>query len=642
MTTLTAGQSASLTIDAGQSLSIVSSSNNEGSVTLAPTVPADVSDAGNFPIGPPAMTKTFGPYASPVAATVACTVGSIAYTLAGNPLVRAVTDAVTGISSLSAGGASIRNLQKYFPLWSEFSLSATPTIYFDPDAAGTNAGTLANPYNSVTTLAAVMTGNKAGTVLGIKRGTTTTLTKTLVFSGIYGTYNAPVAIVPYGDTTLAPPIISGLRTLTGWADTGVGGVWSKDITTEIGTLSHPACWESGARLWGQTDLATLQAGGTGYYWYDSGPKVLYIKPAASPNTSAVVQIAAVDTVLDISYGDVADTGHITISGIEFKGAGGYAALRIAPSGIGSITAASNIVVSGVKLGMVGRDINSGTNDGLLFNGPSDTTRFSGAVVRGAYIYDCLNNAVEANGHSGAVVEYIESHDCCGKVVEYYASVSSSVMRYCRGYNHTEAKLKTLATSSCGFWIAGFKLTSGVGNGTNSADTTVSLSNRFNHNLFDGIKSNGLLLDAGSGHLVHHNTWACPSTSVASYIRFNSGLTGCEFSNNLVILRAAVPAVWRRTGVTGLTGDGNAYVFQSAVTNKFYSDNATPQTTIAAWRVATSIDTNSKIIGLPVIGSDVANELVHAVKGVGVTGLGYIRDQMGVAIDYPPSVGALEQ
>lgn len=522
--------------------------------------------------------------------------------------------------------------------WTDYILEQTPTIYFDPSAStSTNAGTLANPYNSVATLASVMTGNKAGTVLGIKRGTTTNLTSTLLFDGLYGTYYAPVTIVPYGDTALDAPIITGAKTLSGWADQG-GGIWSRNITTEIGSLPGVAAWDNGSRLWKMASLVNLQAAGTGYYYYDTGSKTLYVKPAIDPSA---ITLAVVEIALDISYGDVADTGYIVVSGLDIRGACSNSALRIAPKAITTITSASNITVSGVKVGMSGRDESSGTNDGILVNGPSDTVRLSGLVVRGAYVYDCLNNAVEINGAIGPVMEFVESHACCGKMVEFYSSVSSAQVRYNRGLDHTEVKLLTLAVNSCGFWVAAFALTTGVGSGTSSADSTKSLNNAFHHNLFDNIKTNGLLLDAGSGHTVYQNTWACPSTSAASYLRFNSGLTGCVFSNNLVILRAAVPAIWRRTGVTGLTGDGNVYAFQAATTNKFYSDNSTAHTTLAAWIAAASMDTNSRLVALPTVG-DVRSAVMPEIRSTGVSGLGYVRDQIGVAHSSPPSPGAMEQ
>ena len=149
-----------------------------------------------------------------------------------------------------------------------------------------------------------------------------------------------------------------------------------------------------------------------------------------------------------------------------------------------------------------------------------------------------------------------------------------------------------------------------------------------------------MLDAGSGHKVHHNTFASPTTSAASYLRFNSGLTGCEFSNNLTVLRAAVPALWRRTGVTGLTGDGNVYAFMQVTANKFYSDNATSQSTLPAWVTASSMDTNSRLVALPAI-SDIELADLPQIRSTGVVGLPYICDQIGRSVAYPPTPGAIE-
>lgn len=541
------------------------------------------------------------------------------------------------IVGLAGPDGSIYPLGRSYLSWEDAIVDLTPTIYFDSTAStSTNAGTLANPYNSLTTLASVMTGSKGGTVLGIKRGTVTRLTSTLLFDGLYGLYYAPVVIVPYG--TGDPPVLNGAAVLTGWTDTGVGGVYSKDVTSQIASMPEPAVWEDQTRLWKAASLAALQGGATGYYFYDSGTKTLYVKPSGNPNTSVSIEMALVEIVLDISYGNVADTGYITVSGIDVRGACSNSALRIAPKAIGSITTASNITVCGVKVGMSGRDAANGTNDGLLINGPSDTVRLSGLVVRGVYGWDCLNNAVEINGASGAIVEYVESHDCCGKNVEFFASVSTSIVRYCRGYDHTEANIVTFSVNSAAFWVAAYALTSGVGAGTSGADATKSLTNTFHHNLYDNIKTNGLLLDAGSGHKVHHNTFASSTATAASYNRFNNGLTGVEFSNNLTILRAAVPAMWVRTGVTNFTGDGNCYVFQAATTNKFYTDNTTAQTTLATWASAMSADANARIVALPTVSSDIADDVLPQIRSTGVTGLGYSRDQIGDAMDYPPVAG----
>lgn len=116
MTTLTAGQSADVSIPAGDSWSVSKTAINEGKFS-AVTAAGVVKDAGVF--GNTALTdKVYGPYFNdagvPVATTltIACTIGSISYTEipASSGGLTLTTTGTSGPATLSSG---VLNIPQY-------------------------------------------------------------------------------------------------------------------------------------------------------------------------------------------------------------------------------------------------------------------------------------------------------------------------------------------------------------------------------------------------------------------------------------------------------------------------------------------------------------------------------------------------
>jgi lysophospholipase L1-like esterase len=96
VSTLTTGNSITISLDEGMYVTITSEPNTIGTVTRTVVNDGNTSQGIVDKIGPPAMSSTYGPYGRSATLTIECDSGTITYTTIGNPMVRAETNPNTG------------------------------------------------------------------------------------------------------------------------------------------------------------------------------------------------------------------------------------------------------------------------------------------------------------------------------------------------------------------------------------------------------------------------------------------------------------------------------------------------------------------------------------------------------------------
>ena len=426
----------------------------------------------------------------------------------------------------------------------KFGFVERPTIYFDPNATSSREdGSFYNPIYQASTLAKVINGNMAGTVLGFKRGTTLRVPAGLGLN-VYGTSSSPFLIVPYGDS-YALPIITGATIVTTWTlYDSVNNIWAYTTATEYDV------WDNGVRMqklvYATSPAATLTTNGTSTY---SGG-VLYIRPFGTGENAngGQMEINSAITTLSVNYGDVADSGYIQIAGLDVRKSQSNV-FAISAATTANITNLSSITVVGCSISGGGVDTSTSYGrDGFLLYGAggsaqgSATPRLSGAYVAGNYSFDNLNNAFEFAGTTGLIHEYNYGYNVGGNSIsEMWASNDTAIIRYNYGYLSTAQNRINKGGSQSGVWFANYYYSSG------SWDT-VDTTNAQNHtnsvymNLIVAPGSHAIRATGGTGHTAYQNTLvmdsdlaqiAAPLCADGLYTDGTASTGFLTFSNNLV-------------------------------------------------------------------------------------------------------------
>lgn len=384
----------------------------------------------------------------------------------------------------------------------QYGFARTPTIYVDPSAsASAGRGSYRHPYTTAAEIMARCAGNMAGQTLGFRRGTT--LRHSSLIIAAMGAAGGMFTLCPYGDAQDLP-IITGGAVITTWTlYDSARNIWAYTV----GSTEHDV-WQSDRRLlkvtW-DTDAATTLAAAAGRSTYHSN--VLYIKPYDGENPNlGQVEVSAADYAMLLAYPDVATSGYIAVCGLDIRKARNHA-LSVAAAGNGTITAASTIQVVGNRLS--GAGVDNGANlgrDGISIYGPSDSVRLSGVYVAGNYVEDCLNNACELGGTTGAVVEFNKAQSLGGNgVVELWASNDTASARYnwCDTMS-TNGRVNT-NLSAGGVWFANYYYDGASwGNSTDSGNTK-NHDNQAYFNIIIRPRNRGMKASGGTGHAFRHNT-----------------------------------------------------------------------------------------------------------------------------------------
>lgn len=453
-----------------------------------------------------------------------------------------------------------------------------PTLFFDPtDPNGLALGTYNNPYRTLTQLQQAVSGNMAGHVLGVKRGSIARASAGTIGLNlaVYGTSAKPFYIVPYGDAE-ALPIITGGNVITAWTLVDAGAnIWSY----AMGATQNDV-WQSGARLikktWNTNAVTTLTTEGTSTY----NSNTLYIRPFGGANPAdGTFEVCVVDFAMTINYSNVAATGNIIIAGLDVQ-KGRNATFQITrPATYATISTCDNIQIVGCKVSGGGVDTNASGlgRDALVLYGPTDAIRATNVYIAGNYFSDSMNNSVELAGVSGAIIEHNQAYQCHGHLIgELWASYDACIMRYNIGTDGSNYGRVCQKYSSGGIYFSNHYwdgATWDAVDATNAKNTT-SIAH---HNLIVRPLIRGMLFTGGTAHKAYHNTVVFDgdyhygagvslSTNGTGWVTSGTGAAGfVDISNNLFYWTADASArsfSKQDISVTGLgaapTGDHNIY------------------------------------------------------------------------------------
>jgi hypothetical protein len=515
----------------------------------------------------------------------------------------------------------------------------TPTHYFDPTATtSTGAGTFANPYNSIAQVVAGFTGNMAGQVLGIKRGTVVRVPSSGFTLDFYGTSAGGHAqIRPYGDA-LNDPIITGAQIRRDWIqDTVDSRIWYL-----TGVTAEQSVWQSNIRMENKSSYAAMQAAGRGSAFWNSSSNRMHIFPldTSSPN-GGQTEMTTATNALYCAYSNVAATGFMTISGLEFRGSRDAGLAVYVPGSTGSITSIGPVHVIGNKFRYIGAD-SSAENlgaSGVIVYSLSDAVRFSFVNVSNNVGHDILNNLIESGGWTTGLVSGNSASFIGANVHELWFSVSGTDSSYNTLVNGVNPATRRKVYHASMFWQTGYTTAAGA-----SPDSTKFNNNRFFGNFCNGVFEPGIDLSYGTNTSVFNNTIYNTSLSGAGApaLRIDNG--SAVINNNLLHLGATGAAnLFGNTGTT-LTGDRNVYsrvlfggadmywngVFQSGMTA--WKAAATPQFQNDSAVVPGSLGIDSNY--MPTTGS--------VLIGGGGTVSGWNYDLDGDAVRGTVSVGCYQQ
>lgn len=521
-----------------------------------------------------------------------------------------------------------------------------PTIFFDPTATNSlGKGTFLQPYTTQAQLQYACSGNMAGQVLGVKRGTRLGTTGNGLTLTAYGSSGAPFYIVPYGDATPLPIITGGL-VVTSWALVS-GNIWQYTQATETDA------WQNNVRLqkkaWSVSAANTLTTDGTATW--NGG--VLYIRPYAGENPNlGQMEVSQSAFALSILYSDVAATGNIIVAGMDVR-KGYNSSMQIKASGVTTITSCGNIIVAGNRFSNGGTDSsNASGNDAMVVYGPSTTVRASGVQVIGNYVTDAINNAYEYSFVTGLIHDsnvdmsttgYGATITTGGNHVELWASCDTTTIRRSYGENHTTSGKVNTAPHAGGVWATIY---------TNSAadpDHTKCFSNTVEFCVFKNMSNQGVEIQGGTGNVVRHNTFYQDQTaSMNRLLNFAAnananGTCSCEITNNVTcgayvgnitaletyVGAAVVNAVGKTLNST-LTGDNNYYTQWNAAGAQIIRFNGTNYNpgTFATYQAAVapfdahSVLTANTVNGAAYFDADLTPSTTAPFIGTGKTGLTY--------------------
>lgn len=595
MATLTAGQSATIGLDAWATLSLVVS----GKATLAFTSGAE-NVQPSFDVTN-ATSRDFGPYGCPMSVVITAVDRSLTYTVTGGVGGYQYDSSgnVTGL--VGPGGASVPMsgpsligaavTDGDFARYAARSEEPTPTIYFDPTATGSaGTGTLANPYYTVAQVVAAFTGSMPGTILGVKRGTTVRTEGAMVLN-VYGSSVALAEICAYGDAE-ALPIFNGANITSTWTQYG-----SDPLIWYISSASSQEVYYDGSRLQGYSSLANLQAASSGRFW-DSGASRIYIKPPSgeSPNLGQV-EVTAGSHALNIQYTNVAASGFIAVRDIHCKNARNSCLVIEPPSSAGTISTVTSIQVNGCKFTGAGVDgVSSLGSDGVVVYGVSDSIRATGVRVASCEARELLNNSVEIAFATSPLVEGNYANVCGGNVwAEFWASVSGGICRYNRGFNASNSGRLTTSYHAGAFWS-----TIWTAAGGSSPDHTKNVNLQVYGNLGVELQTQGIEIYGGTGHVVYNNTLInCSNRGINMFTNVaTAGTCSAAVNNNIVVAKSGgnhipidiIQGTATNSGgvsiTSTLTGDNNLYYRSNGGAMNFRT-NGSSTTTFSTYKAAAS-------------------------------------------------------
>lgn len=392
-------------------------------------------------------------------------------------------------------------------------LQFEPSVFVDFGATTSlSYGTEEQPYNSVADFNRWAQGNRAGAVVGIKRGSHLYIDPTgasISSAGLnvqcYGTAAEPVLFVPYGDPTQPMPIIDGAA-VTGsgtYIWTQVGNVWHTSVSADTDVF------ENGVRCIKKSATPS----NPGEAQYTGG--VLYYYPRNTANCNdGTLKINVVLWPIAVQAPNVAAPNFVKFIGIDVRHGRGNCA-RIAPNATnGSIANGyGHVDFLFCRMGKTGFDASSrsivGSTTIISYNGVDSTHRMGSSEtissrVIGCELYDGTHHAVEHSQSDNGLMEYNYVHDIFGSPFETYADASGHVMRNNRCENMScFNRLDTLQ----GSFALLYNFTMATYGGALAFDDThtKNINNKVYNNWFKNCYQLMFACVGGSGHAIYNNT-----------------------------------------------------------------------------------------------------------------------------------------
>lgn len=526
----------------------------------------------------------------------------------------------------------------------------TPTHYFDPTATtSTGTGTFANPYNSIAQVQAGFTGNMAGQVLGIKRGTVVRVPSSGFVINCYGASGNPAQILAYGDA-LTSPILTAANVRRDWVqESGLNSiVWSLSGISEIQGIVYAR-----TRIEMKSSFALMREAGRGYGYYDGSSKLYFIPfDSSNPNQGQTEVTSGALSALRVNYTNVAASGFITVSNLSFGQSRSTSLIIDGPdSGTGSITSINALQVIGCSFYRCGIDGASLGANACTIYGKSDAVRISGMLFGGNVGNDIINNAVEYGATSSATVEFNNFTNVGGNsVAELWYSNSTSVVRYNKGTNtELTASRITSSYSQGGIWQ-----TTGTDINLSTYDHAKNVNNSFYGNLIVNPRLQGIRIDGGTGHAAFGNTVLNGGNRGLNFFTLAevTGTCSATINNNLVTMTAA----GNRVGADiqqGTANNANAVSITSTITgdkNLYYTansmnwrvNNTSQGFAVATYRTnANPFDANC-LTSNPNLDSNYRPQTGSPAVNAGGTVSGWVQDLDGEAIRGTPTIGCYQQ
>lgn len=402
-------------------------------------------------------------------------------------------------------------------------LQFEPSVFFDfDDTTSLNYGTEEEPYNTVADFNSFMTGNRAGLVAGIKRGSRLYTHGAMTGYGLnitcYGSSTNPVLIVPYGDPTEPMPIIDGSE-VTGagsfvWVDQG-GGVWRMPLATADSDVfeNDVRCLKKNT-----TPAAPGECQWTGGYLY------YYPRETSNPNDGSI-RIPYTQWPVQYEIPNVAaQMGNVKLVGIDIRyGRGNNFRVCRNNTSVAAVTGMGAVDLLFCRLKNNGYDEGDGASasaraaltgsttcasyaglDATHRTGASETisSRIIGNDISGG-----THHAMEFSQQDNSLAEYNYIHDCFGGAVEYFTDCSGNTFRnnMCEDFS-SYGRLDTVQ----GSFALIYNFTQATPGAARAYDEghTLNVNNQIYNNWFKNC-SQGMFIviggNASSPHKIYNNT-----------------------------------------------------------------------------------------------------------------------------------------
>ena len=501
--------------------------------------------------------------------------------------------------------------------------------YIDFNAAVNGVGTQESPYNGISELNARAGGDLLGEITYFKRGTVLVDGGGLVISS--DTWN--MSFLPYGDSSLPLAIIDCSWPSGTWQTQGLGN-YSNNNLNDGGR--QRAAIVDGVKVPNYETKAEMENSNFGT-WFDGATTWINIG-GINPNTVPTRMTGEINGFLHAQK-NAASTGQVFAGGFSVRFANGTG-FKITECKDGNTFSGADSSYNG------GWNSVDGPGDGFIMNGENATPAQANNIINNTGEFN-NNNLIEAQDHTGLVVEYnVSQYNSTG--LEFWGYVQNSFIRYNTVKGAAPSNFSTVGNGSA-IWLA-----------PPTANPGVTGFNNANEIAYNIISESGPI-NIGNGNddnLIYNNLHLGLNENANGNCVLNGDGLRNEFCNNLFQLNSVA-------GLNSLRfmGENNASSTTTVIKNnnfcfldnvktggstqfKYAGNNYTDVTTLEAAQA----NVQDNIIGVDVAGFGVDPEWLDDHYNIGsdspMAYAGIINSQpldyYGTVIDSSEiSIGAVE-